>query len=50
MGDDSLEGINIYVSLSVPPDPTSFQTMGRPCGWVGPWDRSSLNQVPKVTG
>lgn len=41
-GVDSLKGINIYVSLSVPQDLTSFRTKGRPCEWVGPWDRLSL--------
>ncbi len=41
-GIDSLKGINIYVSLSVAQDLTSFRTKGRPCEWLGPWDRLSL--------
>jgi hypothetical protein len=45
-GVDSLKGINIYVSLSVPQDLTSFRTKGRPCEWVGPWDRLSLRRIP----
>ena len=49
-GVDSLKGINIYVSLSVPQDLTSFRTKGRPCEWVGPWDRLSLRQVPGGVG
>jgi len=49
-GVDSLEGINIYVSLSVPQDLTSFRTKGRPCEWVGPWDRLSLRQIPPAVG
>ncbi len=41
-GIDSFKGINIYVSLSVAQDLTSFRTKGRPCEWLGPWDRLSL--------
>ncbi len=44
-GVDSLEGINIYVSISVAQDLTSFRTKGRPCEWVGPWDRLSLREM-----
>jgi len=50
-GVDSLEGINIYVSVSVAQDLTSFRTKGRPCEWVGPWDRLSLREPPpEVSG
>ncbi|MEJ2218322.1 MAG: hypothetical protein P8099_17080 [Gemmatimonadota bacterium] len=49
-GTDSLKGINIYVSLSVPQDLTSFRTKGRPCEWEGPWDRLSLRDVPEAGG
>jgi len=45
-GVDSMKGINIYVSLSVPRELTSFRTKGRPCEWMGPWDRLSLREVP----
>lgn len=41
-GIESFQGINIYVSLSVAQDLTSFRTKGRPCEWLGPWDRLSL--------
>jgi hypothetical protein len=41
-GVDSFKGINIYVSLSVAQDLTSWRTKGRPCEWLGPWDRLSL--------
>lgn len=41
-GIDSFKGINIYVSLSVAQNLTSFRTKGRPCEWLGPWDRLSL--------
>lgn len=41
-GVDSFKGINIYVSLSVAQDLTSYRTKGRPCEWLGPWDRLSL--------
>lgn len=41
-GIESFDGINIYVSLSVAQELTSFRTKGRPCEWVGPWDRLSL--------
>ena len=46
-----MKGINIYVSLSVAQDLTSFRTKGRPCEWVGPWDRLSLREMPgEVSG
>ena len=45
-GVDTFKGINIYVSLSVAQDLTSFRTKGRPCEWVGPWDRLSLREMP----
>jgi hypothetical protein len=45
-GVDTLRGINIYVSLSVAQDLTSFRTKGRPCEWLGPWDRLSLRDPP----
>ncbi|MGH9475397.1 MAG: hypothetical protein ACRD1C_03585 [Terriglobales bacterium] len=41
-GVDTFKGINIYVSLSVAQDRTSFRTKGRPCEWEGPWDELSL--------
>ncbi len=44
-GVDSLRGINIYVSVSVAQDLTTFRTKGRPCEWVGPWDRLSLRDT-----
>ena len=49
-GVDTLKGINIYVSLSVAQDLTSFRTKGRPCEWVGPWDRLSLREISEVSG
>jgi hypothetical protein len=45
-GIDTLKGINTYVSLSVAQDLVSYRTKGRPCEWVGPWDRLSLRQPP----
>ena len=41
-GVDSFRGINVYVSLSVAQDLISLRAKGRPCEWVGPWDRLSL--------
>ena len=41
-GVDTFEGVDTYVSLSVAQDLTSFRTKGRPCEWLGPWDRLSL--------
>jgi len=46
-GVDSFKGINIYVSLSVAQDLVSYRTKGRPCEWVGPWDRLSLREPPE---
>lgn len=48
-GVDTNLGINIYVSLSVADDLTSFRTKGRPCEWDGPWDRLSLRNPPQFT-
>lgn len=48
-GVDTNKGINIYVSMSVADDLTSFRTKGRPCEWQGPWDRLSLRNPPHVT-
>lgn len=45
-GVDTFKGINIYVSLSVAQELTSFRTKGRPCEWIGPWDRLSLRRPP----
>ncbi|HEV2305452.1 MAG TPA: hypothetical protein VGR93_08035 [Candidatus Acidoferrales bacterium] len=47
-GVDTLKGINIYVSLSVAQDLVSFRAKGRPCEWIGPWDRVSLRELPSV--
>ena len=41
-GVDTFKGVDTYVSLSVAQDLTSYRTKGRPCEWVGPWDRVSL--------
>ncbi len=49
-GVDSFKGINIYVSLSVAQDLVSYRTKGRPCEWVGPWDRLSLGEPPAEPG
>ncbi len=49
-GVDSLKGVDVYVSLSVAQDLTSFRTKGRPCEWVGPWDRLSLREAPQELG
>jgi hypothetical protein len=48
-GTDSFKGINIYVSLSVAQDLVSYRTKGRPCEWVGAWDRLSLREPPAET-
>jgi hypothetical protein len=48
-GVDTNVGINIYVSLSVANDLTSFRTKGRPCEWDGPWDRLSLQNPPRFS-
>ncbi len=48
-GVDSFTGINIYVSVSVAQDLVSWRTKGRPCEWVGPWDRLSLREPPADT-
>lgn len=49
-GVDTFKGINIYVSLSVAQDLTSYRTKGRACEWRGPWDRVSLRQLPSGAG
>jgi hypothetical protein len=41
-GVDTFKGVDTYVSLSVAQDRVSYRTKGRPCEWVGPWDRVSL--------
>lgn len=48
-GVDTLKGVDTYVSLSVADDLTSFRTKGRPCEWIGPWDRLSLRNPPSAT-
>jgi hypothetical protein len=48
-GVDTNKGINIYVSLSVADELTSFRTKGRPCEWDGPWDRLSLQNPPRLS-
>lgn len=48
-GVDTFKGVDTYVSLSVAHDLTSFRTKGRPCEWVGPWDRLSLRNPSSVT-
>ena len=45
-GVDTFKGVDTYVSLSMADDLTSFRTKGRPCEWVGPWDRLSLLDPP----
>lgn len=44
-GVDTMKGINIYVSLSIAQELASFRTKGRPCEWLGPWDRLSLRRT-----
>ncbi len=49
-GVDTFKGVDTYVSLSVADDLTSFRTKGRPCEWLGPWDRLSLRDpLPATT-
>lgn len=45
-GTETFLGVDTYVSLSVAQDLTSWRTKGRPCEWVGPWDRLSLADRP----
>ena len=47
-GVDTFKGVDTYVSLSVAQDLTSFRTKGRPCEWMGPWDRLSLLRRPST--
>ncbi|MFP5230854.1 MAG: hypothetical protein ACLGXA_24835 [Acidobacteriota bacterium] len=48
-GVDTFKGVDTYVSMSVADDLTSFRTKGRPCEWVGPWDRLSLRNPPRIS-